>query len=200
MRNGASGRHCAESKARAASGAVAAPRPDEAGARPTPSHVGERGGAVPVVDEAEAGEAARRGDDDRFAERRRVEAVGEFEVVAAIVAGRQRLMGDEQVVQPARPGQADVVGGVEHARRIAQQLARPLDRQRLQEGLRRQPGPALEHVLEVRRGETDMVGDRLDRRLVAPAGRDEFDRLAHDGVIGVGRDRDGGEIEHGSSP
>ncbi len=86
------------------------------GARPAPLHVGERGGAVPVVDEAESGEAARRGDDDRLAEGRGVEAIGEPQAVAPVVAGRHRIMGDEEVVQPAGPGQADVIGGVEHAR------------------------------------------------------------------------------------
>ena len=159
MRSGASGRHSLGSNARAASGAVAASSSTKRGARPAALHVGERGGAVALVDEAEAGEASRRGDDDRFAERGGVEAVGEAQAVAAIVARRQRLMGDEEVVQPARPGKADVVGGVEHARRIAQQFARALDGDRLQKGLRRQPRPALEDVLKVRSGEADVVGD-----------------------------------------
>ena len=149
MRSGASGRHSAGIEGargeRRGRGLVL----DEGGARPAALHVGERRGAVALVDEAEAGQAARRGDDDRFAERRGVEAVGEAQVVAAIVARRQRLMGDEEVVQPARAGKADVVGGVEHARRIAQQFARALDGDRLQKGLRRQPRPALEDVLKV---------------------------------------------------
>jgi len=41
-------------------------------------------------------------------------------------------MGDEQIVQPAGAGQADLVGGVEHARGIAQQGARAVERERLE--------------------------------------------------------------------
>ena len=92
-----------------------------------------------------------RGRPDRAARRRRSPrrtarggSRSEDEVVAPIVAGRQRLVGDEEVVQPARAGEADVIGRVEHGRRIAQKFARALDGDRLQERLRRQPGPALE--------------------------------------------------------
>ena len=125
-----------------------------------------------------------------------MEAVGERQIVPPVVAGRQRFVGDEQVMQPARAGEADVVGGVEHGRRIAQELARPLDGDRLQERLRRQPGPALEDVLEVRGGEADMPGDRLDRRLLAIAGRDELDRALDRRVIRACA-RGIGNVEHG---
>ena len=57
------------------------------------------------------------------------------------------------------PGQADLVGGVEHARRIAQQLARAVERDRLQEGFRRQPGPAAEQVVQFGRRDADGVRD-----------------------------------------
>ena len=93
---------------------------DEARARPAPRHVGARGLAIPLVDEAEARHAARRRDDDRLAEGRGVEAISQRQIVAPVVAGRQRLVGDEQIVQPARAGEADVIGRVEHARRVAQ--------------------------------------------------------------------------------
>ncbi len=116
---------------------------NQARSRPAPRHVGARGLAIPVVDETETRHAARRCDHDRLAERRGVEAVSERQIVAAIVARRQRLVGDEQVMQPARAGQADVIGRVEHARRIAQELPRPLDGDRLQERFRRQPAQRL---------------------------------------------------------
>ena len=81
---------------------------------------------------------------------RGVKAVGDGQPFAAGLpfARRHRLVGDEQIVQPARPGQADLVGGVEHARGIAQQLARMIERERLQERLRRQPGPAAEQMMQ----------------------------------------------------
>src|SRR5271165_5708956 len=99
-------------------------------------------------------------------------------------------------MEPARAGEADVVSGVKHARRIAQKLARPLDGDRLEERLRRQPGPALEHVLEMGGREADMAGDRLDRRLVAIAFGDELDRALDGGVIRAGG-RGVWHIEHG---
>ena len=74
-------------------------------------------------------------------------------------------MGDEQIVQPAGTGQPDLVGGVEHAGRGAQQLARMVEGQRLQEGFRRQPAPAAEQVVQVGGGYTGSVGDGLDLRL-----------------------------------
>ena len=125
-----------------------------------------------------------------------MEAIAKNEIVAPVVARRQRLVGDEQVVQPARAGKADVVSRVEHGRRIAQKLARPLDGDRLQERLRRQPGPALEQVLEMGGREADMPGDRLDRRLVAVAGGDELDRAPDGGVVGA-LGRGVGNVEHG---
>ena len=92
---------------------------DQAGAGPAPRHVGERRFAVPVVDETETRHAARRRDHDRLAEGRGMEAVSQRQIVAPVVAGGQRLVGDEQVMQPARAGKADVIGRVQDARRIA---------------------------------------------------------------------------------
>ena len=77
-----------------------------------------------------------------------MEAVSQRQIVATIIAGGQRLVGDEQVMQPARAGKADIVGRVEHARRIAQEFARPLDGDRLQKRFRRQARPALENMLK----------------------------------------------------
>ena len=116
---------------------------------------------------------ARRRHHQRGAERRGMEAVGDRQAFAAGLpfAGRHRLVGDEQVVQPARAGQADLVGGVEHARGIAQQLARAVERQRLQERLRRQPGPAAEQVMQFGRRDAGGFGDLLDLGLRAPVAR-----------------------------
>ena len=200
MRSGASGRHSLGSKARAASGAVAASSSTKTARGQRRCHVGERGGAVALVDEAEAGQAPRRGDDDRLAERRGVEAIGEAQPFAPIVARRQRLVGDEEVVQPARAGKTDVVGGVEHAGGVTQQFPRALDGDRLQERLRRQPRPALEDVLKVRGREADVRGDGLDRGLVAPARRNEFDRISDRGVVGAGIDGNVGHVEHDVCP
>ena len=82
-----------------------------------------------------------------------MEAVGDGEPFAAgfPFARRHRLVRDEQIVQPAGAGQADLVGGVEHARRGAQQLARVVERERLQERLRRQPAPAAEQMMQIGR-------------------------------------------------
>ena len=59
-----------------------------------------------------------------------------------------------------------------------------VERQRLDEGFRRQPGPAPEQVMQVGFGYADGGGDLGDFRLRAPMRRDEFDGAAHDGIIG----------------
>ena len=117
-----------------------------------------------------------------------MEAVVDRQAFAAGLpfAGRHRLVGDEQVVQPAGAGQADLVGGVEHARGIAQQIARAVERQRLQERLRRQPGPAAEQVMQFGRRDAGGFGDLLDLRLLAPVAADVGDGAAHDVVVGGG--------------
>ena len=63
---------------------------------------GERGFAISLVDETETRHAARRCDHDRLAERRIMEAVSQRQIVAPVVARGQSLVGDEQVMQPAR--------------------------------------------------------------------------------------------------
>ncbi len=92
-------------------------------------------------------------------------------------------MGDEEVVQPARTRQADLVGGIEDGGGIGKQRARVVEGQRLQEALRRQAGPAGEQALEGERLEADMIGDALERRLVPPLPRNELDSAAHGFVI-----------------
>src|SRR5262249_62045966 len=117
--------------------------------RPAALHVGEHRSFLAGVGEGEAGEATVGRGDERRAERAGMEAVGELEAFAARLpfAGRHRLVGDEQVVQPAGAGEADLVARVEHARGVAQQLARMVERQRLYERLACQPAPAAEPMI-----------------------------------------------------
>ena len=116
------------------------------------------------------------------AERRGVKAEMHRQPFAARFpfARRHRFVGDEQIVQPARAGQADLIGGVEHARRIAQQLPRAVERERLQERLRREPRPAAEQMMQLGRGDAGGFGDGFDLGLVAPMIADVSDGAAHD--------------------
>ena len=96
-------------------------------------------------------------------------------------------MRDEQIVQPAWAGKADLVGRVEHARRIAQQLPRAVERERLQESLRRQPRPAAEQVVQFGWRDAGGFRDGFDLGLLAPMAADVADGAADDLVIGGGR-------------
>ena len=101
-------------------------------------------------------------------------------------------MRDEQIVQPAGAGQADFVGRIEHACGIAQQLARAVERERLQKRLRRQPGPAPEQMMQLGGCDAGRFGDRLDLGLLAPMPADMRDGAAHDVVVvGGGLERAG---------
>ena len=144
--------------------------------------------SLPASASARPGEPARRRHHQRHAERAGMEAVGDGQAFAARLpfARRHRLVGDEQIVQPARAGQADFVGGVQHARRGAQQVARVVERERLQEGLRRQPAPAAEQMMQLGRRDAGGVGDGVDLGLRAPVAADMGDGAAHDVVIGRG--------------
>ena len=101
-------------------------------------------------------------------------------------ARRHRFVGDEQIVQPARPRQAHFVGGVEHARGIAQQLPRAVERERLQERFRGQSGPAAEQMVQLGRRDAGGFGDGVDFGLLAPVLADVADGAAHHVVIGGG--------------
>jgi hypothetical protein len=105
------------------------------------------------------------------------------------LARRHRFVRDEQIVQPAGPGQADFVGRFQHARRRAQQFARMVERERLQEGFRRQAAPAAEQMMQIGRGNAGGFGDGLDLGLRAPMAADMGDGAAHDIVIGRRRKR-----------
>ena len=155
---------------------------------PAAAHVGEHRLLLAGIAEGEARKPARRRHHQRDAERRGVEAIGDRQAFAAGLpfARRHRLVGDEQVVQPAGAGEADLVGRVEHARAIAQQLARIVERDRLQEGLRRQPGPAAEQVVQLVRRHADRMRDLLDLGLRAPVLGNVGDGAAHDGVVVIG--------------
>ena len=132
--------------------------------RPAPLHVGEGGLFFARIGEGEAGQPAAGGDHDGGAERRGMEAVAQRQAVAAVFpfAGRHRLMGDEQIVQPARARQAEVERGIEHAGGIAQQALGVVERQRLHEGLWRQPGPAAEQMVQLIRRDAGGIRDGLD--------------------------------------
>ena len=165
---------------------------DIGGARPAALHVGERRRLAAGIGEGEAGEAAVGDHDQRVAEGRGMEAVADVDALAArlVGAGRHGLVGDEEIVQPAGAGQADLVGRVENRSRIGEQRAGMIEGQRLDEALRRQARPAGEQALQGERLQPDMAGDALQRRLLAPAPRDELDGAANDFVVGhAGFDR-----------
>ena len=117
---------------RAATGAVAAASSIYVafGQRPCMSFSAAR--SLPVSASAKPGKSARCDDHQRRAERRGVEAVAQLQAFAAgfPFAGRHRFVRHEQIVQPAGAGQPDFVGRVQHARGIAQDLARMVERQR----------------------------------------------------------------------
>ncbi len=101
-------------------------------------------------------------------------------------ARRHRFVGDEQIVQAAGPGEPHLVGGVEHARGIAEELPRAIERERLQKSLRRQSRPAAEQMVQLGRGDAGRFGDGLDLGLLAPMVADMADGAAHHVVIGRG--------------
>ena len=178
-------------------------------ARPAPLHVGERGLLLAGIGEGKAGEAAAAGDHDRGAERRGMKSVTQRHAGAAVLpfARRHRLMGDEQIVQPSRARKPGVEGGVEHAGGIAQQALGVIERQRLHEGLWRQPGPAAKQMVQLIGRDAGGIRHRFDGRLRAPVLRDEGDGAPHRIIVaqrGVLGARLGeaviihGEVHHGS--
>ena len=108
-------------------------------------------------------------------------------------ARRHGLVRDEEIVQPTGAGQSDLVGGVEHARGIAQQRARVIDRQRLQKRFRCESGPASEQVVQLVRGDARGIGDRVDRTAGRANGRG-YARWRGDHGIVVGGARERGRI------
>ena len=92
-------------------------------------------------------------------------------------------MRDEEIVQPAGPGKAHLVGRVEHGGGLLQQGARVIERDRLQEILRRHPGPAAEKMMQFGRADTGSFRDRFDLGLHAPVAANMSDGAADDFVI-----------------
>ena len=156
------------------------------------------------VGEGEAGEAVLGDHHQRRAERRGMEAVADGDALAArlVVAGRHRLVGDEQIVQAAGTGEADLVAGVEDGSGIGQQAAGMVERHRLEEALRRQAGPAGEQALQ-RRAASGRPPRRSPRARAgrASCARDELDGAADDLVVaslrsaGIGRGVSAGDGE-----
>ena len=117
--------------------------------------------------------------------------VADGEAIAArlVVAGRHRLVGDEEIVQAAGTGHAELERRFEQRHALVEQFSRVIERHRLQEGFRRQAGPAGEELLQPGRGLADIVRQCLQRRLVAVVEADLLDDAAHGLVVAsCGRD------------
>ena len=71
-------------------------------------------------------------------------------------------MGDEEIVQAAGSRQPDLIGGIEHACGLPQQLAGMVESESRDEFLRRQPGPAAEQMMQIVGVTCACAGDRLD--------------------------------------
>ena len=98
-------------------------------------------------------------------------------------------MGDEEIVQPAGAGHADLERGFEQRHALVEQFSRVVERDGLQESLRRQAGPAGEQLLQRGRRLADIRGQRLQRRLVAIVEADLLDDAADGFVVAaLGRD------------
>ena len=81
-------------------------------------------------------------------------------------AGRHRLIGDEQVVQPRGRAEAHLVGGVEHALLVAQQALGVVERHRLGEALGREAAPAAEEIGQLALGHAEGAGEARQIGLV----------------------------------
>ena len=92
-------------------------------------------------------------------------------------------MGDEQIMQPSRTGQAGVIGGIEHAGGIAQQALGVVERERLHEVLRCQSRPAPEQMMQFVGRQVRGIRHGFDGRLGTPLLGDEPDRAADRIVI-----------------
>ena len=131
--------------------------------------------------------ARRRGDKD-LAEQARREAVPDLQPGAALAefAGRHRLDGDEQVMEPAGAGQPGIEGGVEAARAVAAQgRAGLFEAQIAGEAFRADAGPAGEHPLEMERAEMHRRGDLVERRRVITVRRDMGDGRLDPAVVAL---------------
>ena len=114
-------------------------------------------------------------------------ANGQALALRLVVAGRHAFMGDEEIMQPSRARQADLIGGVENRGGVAQEIAGMVERHRLQESFGRKPGPAGEQPLQMVRRQARFFGDGLERGLVAPVLVTEGQRLLDDRIVAGGR-------------
>ena len=100
-----------------------------------------------------------------------------------VLAGGDAFEIDEQVVQPRRPGQPGIVGGIEHRLRPVERPLGVVERQVAEELFRADPGPAGEQALEMKRAEGGGIRDVVQLRLVAEIVADIGQRLFDAGVI-----------------
>ncbi len=101
-------------------------------------------------------------------------------------------MGDEQIVQPPGAGEADLVGGIEHARGFAQQRPRMVEGEGLQKVLGGQPGPAPEQMMQLGGADAGGFRDVGDLGLGAPIAADMRDGAPHHVIVGGGVGEPGG--------
>ena len=118
-----------------------------------------------------------------------MEAVTQFHAGAAGLPfpWRHRLMGHEQIVQPAGSRQPRVERRIQHAGGIAQQQFGVVQRQRLHESLWREAGPAAEQMMQFVGRHAGGIGDVLNARLVLPLSMHEADGAADAVVVAQGR-------------
>src|SRR5690606_33425996 len=165
---------------------------DEVGLGPSGGEVDDGHRYVALVHEREGADPPLGQPDERRAEGRRVDAVADGEPLAAALelARRDGLDGDEQVVEPARPGEAGVVGGVEDAARFGEGLLGVRQRDGLEEPLGRGAGPAAEQPLGVERAQPDVRRHVGQRRLAvdvrAEVGDGRLDAAVVSGFHGRG--------------
>src|SRR5258706_16074910 len=103
-----------------------------------------------IVNKTQPAHASLRRTQQAMAERRRMETVINVQPGAASFefAGSDRLDRHEQIVQPARTGQARVQRRREHRARFGELLFRVFDGQKLEEAFRTDAGPAGEEALK----------------------------------------------------
>ncbi len=158
--------------------------------RPAAGHVLETGPFLARIGKGAASKATIGHHDQRKPEGRGVETVTDRQPAALGLpfAGRHGLMGDEQIVQAARPGHANLDRGFEQRQILfAQQPLGMIQRYGLQECLGRQAGPASEGLLQLRRRLAEPCGNGFEGGLLAIIQRQKLDNPAHRLVIGSDR-------------
>ena len=156
------------------------------GARPAALHVVERRAFLAVIGEGEACEPAFRRHHERTAEWRRMESEVDRRCLRRPTSIRPATwLRGSRTDRAGGPGRtAHFVAGIEHACGVAQQLPRAVERERLQERLRRQSGPAAEQVMQFGRCDAGRLGNGFDFGLLTPMAADMADGLAHHVVVG----------------